>query len=333
MALTGKQKAAMLLMSLDVGSASELLKGVDTEVVKEIALELARLDVSGQRDSKEQAKTVREFGALLRESSSGRFNVKSFLDEMLAGVVGREKAEEIRSQIMSVTQKTDPFAAIRSVETDELVLALKSEHPQAVAVVLSELPAKKSSELIGLLAEGVQLSAIGRMTNLERVRPEVKKRIASMVCERLKGLKGETLPEGQEQTLRKLAIMLSGLEKDLRDRLLDEVAKNEDGKEMVKLIKRFMVTWEDIPTIADRSLQEALRAVESGKLAVAIHGADEDVVQKIRSNISKRAADMLDEETSLMQEPLEKEILDAREEVVEPLREANEEGTLRFVGR
>jgi len=42
---------------------------------------------------------------------------------------------------------------------------------------------------------------------------------------------------------------------------------------------------------------------------------------------------MLDEEASLMQEPLEKEVLDAREEVVRPLREANEEGTLRMVGR
>jgi hypothetical protein len=34
-----------------------------------------------------------------------------------------------------------------------------------------------------------------------------------------------------------------------------------------------------------------------------------------------------------MQEPLEKEILDAREEVVNPLRDANESGTLRRVQR
>ncbi len=94
-----------------------------------------------------------------------------------------------------------------------------------------------------------------------------------------------------------------------------------------------MITWEDILSIADRSLQEALRAVESGKLAVALYGADEEIAQKIRSNISERAVTMLDEEASLMQEPLEKEVLDAREEVVGPLREANEEGKLRFVGR
>jgi len=73
--------------------------------------------------------------------------------------------------------------------------------------------------------------------------------------------------------------------------------------------------------------------VEASKLAIALYGADEEIVQKIRSNISERVAAMLDEETSLMQEPLEKEILEAREEVVRPLREANEEDKLRFVQR
>jgi len=66
-------------------------------------------------------------------------------------------------------------------------------------------------------------------------------------------------------------------------------------------------------------------------LALALYEADEEISQKIRSNISERAAAMLDEEASLMQEPLEREILDAREEIVKTLREANEEGTLRRV--
>ena len=125
--------------------------------------------------------------------------------------------------------------------------------------------------------------------------------------------------------------MLSGLENDLRDQLLSEISKHDE--ETGKTVRNLMITWEDIPSIADRSLQEALRAVESGKLAVALYGAEEEIAQKIRSNISERAVTMLDEEASLMQEPLEKEVLDAREEVVGPLREANEEGKLRFVGR
>jgi flagellar motor switch protein FliG len=94
-----------------------------------------------------------------------------------------------------------------------------------------------------------------------------------------------------------------------------------------------MITWDDIPSIADRSMQEALRNVESGKLAVALYGASDAIVEKIRSNISERAVASLDEEISLMQDPIEKEVLDAREEVVNPLREANEQGTLRMIGR
>jgi flagellar motor switch protein FliG len=151
------------------------------------------------------------------------------------------------------------------------------------------------------------------------------------ITKRLKSFKGETLVEKPEQTLRKLAIVLSGLEKDMRDPMLAEIGKNDE--ETAATIKRLMITWEDITSVADRSLQKALRSVDSNKLALAIHGADEDIVQKIRSNISDRARGMLDEEISLMQEPLEKEVLEAREEVVKPLREANEEGTLRVTGR
>ncbi len=330
MELSGKQKAAMLLMGLDSVTASELLKGLPPEEIQQVAMELVKIDASGHRDEKEQTKVAREFCDSLQKQTQG-FSVKGFLSEMLVSILGKDKAEQIQSQIRKATEKRDPFMVIRSASTDELVLALEGEHPQTVAVVLSELAPKKSQEILSFLDEEARLRAVCKMTNLELLGSEVKQRIASMVGERLKTFKGETLPEGREQTLRRLAIVLSGLEKDLRDRLLDNIREHDE--ETCTMVRNLMITWEDIPSIADRSMQEALRTVEPSKLAVALYGADEEVVQKIRSNISERVAAMLDEETSLMQEPLEGEILDAREEVVKPLREANEAGTLRVIGR
>jgi flagellar motor switch protein FliG len=333
-ALTGKQKAAMLLMSLDAVSASELLKGVDAEVVEELAMELTSLDASGLCNNKEQTKVVREFCSLLGEDQSHKVNIGRFLSEMLMKILGREKAEQIQAQIKKATAHKDMFIGIRSASADELVLALDGEHPQTVAVVLSELDLKKSQEVMSLLNEDVRLKTVWKMTAPDMLRLGVKQRIASMISERLKSFKGETVvakPGKQEENLRRLAIVLSGLEKDLRDQLLDEIVKHDE--ETGKTVRILMITWEDILSIADRSLQEALRTVESSKLAIALHGADEEIVQKIRSNISERAVTILDEEISLMQEPLEKEVLDAREEVVGPLREANEEGKLRMVGR
>lgn len=334
MALTGKQKAAILLMSLDAATAAELLKGIKPEEIQDIAMELARIDLSKQNNPKEQAKVTREFCKSLQQKEAPQFSIKGFFDEMLVNALGKEKAEQIQAQIKKATLQNELFSKIRSAGTDELVLALEGEHPQTIAVILSELPPKKSQEVLSLLGEEVRLKAVCKMTTPDVLGAGVKQRMASIVSDRLKSLKGETLvvrPGQEAQNLRKLALMLSGLEKDLRDQLLSEISKRDE--ETGKTVRNLMITWEDIPSIADRSLQEALRSVDSSKLAVALYGADEEVAQKIRSNISERAVTMLDEEASLMQEPLEKEILDAREEVVSPLREANEEGKLRFVGR
>ncbi|MFH1448439.1 MAG: FliG C-terminal domain-containing protein [Candidatus Micrarchaeota archaeon] len=329
--LTGKQKAAMLLMSLDAATAAELLKGLSAEEIQEIAMELARIDASEHRDDKEQAKVAQEFCSSLQQEQTYKFNMKTFLNEMLVKILDKEKVEQIQSQVKKATEQKDLFWDIRSAGTDELVLALEGEHPQTIAVVLSELPPKKSQEVLSLLNKEARLKAVCKMTNPETMGSGVKQRMASTITNRLKSFKGETLVERPEQTLRKLAIVLSGLENDLRDQLLDEISKHDE--EIGSKVRALMITWEDITSIADRSLQEVLRSVDSGKLALALHGADEDIVQKIRSNMSERAVAMLDEETSLMQEPLEKEVLDAREEVVGPLRDANQEGKLRMINR
>lgn len=334
MALAGKRKAAMLLMGLDAESVAKLLEGLPAEDIQEIAVELAKIDTPGQRSTKQEARVAQEFCKLLRTSQEQGITVKSFLNEMLVNIVGKSKAEEIQGHIRSLTGKKDPFADIRSAGTDELVLALEGQHSQTIAVVLSELAPTKSQEVLPLLREDVRIKAVGKMVNLESLGGEVKRRMASMVSERLSRLGGQVFlerPTKQKETLRKLAIVLSGLEKELRDQLLDEVKKHDE--DTAAMVRNLMITWEDITAIADRSLQEALRSVESKQLAVALYGAENEIVQKIRSNISERAAEALDEEASLMQEPLEKEILDAREGVIGPLRKANEEGTLRLLPR
>ena len=330
MALTGKQKAAMLLMSLDVATASELLKGVDSRVVQDLAVEVAYLDAAGYRNSRESIELAREFCSSLQTSES--FHLKNFLKEMLRSTVGGEKAEQIQNQIQHLLQKRDPFMSVRSADSQTIASILEGEHPQAAAVVLSELPAKKSSEVIGLLGEGIRLSAISRMTSANAVTTEAKARIAEMVRRRLEAVVASSEEGGAvrpEQSLRKVAVILRNLGKELRDGLLGAI-RDKDG-EAGKMVANLMIVWDDIPQVADRSLQEALRGIDAKKLAMALVKADEAIVQKIRSNISERAAATLDEEASLMSAPRKEDIEAAREEIVQVLREINEKGELAFV--
>jgi flagellar motor switch protein FliG len=149
--------------------------------------------------------------------------MKGFFDEMLVNALGKEKAEQIQSQIKKATLHTEVFASIRSASTDELVLAMEGEHPQTIAVILSELSHKKSQEVLSLLGEKVRLKAVCKMTNPDVLGAGVKQKMASILSERLKGLKGETIavkPGQQNKNLRKLAIMLSGLEKTCETKCL-----------------------------------------------------------------------------------------------------------------
>lgn len=331
MTLTGKQKAAMLLMSLDAATAVELAKGLDSQAVQELAVELAYLEAAGLRSNEKSAEIMQQFCTSLLASEEFQFD--RFLNEMLISTVGQEKTQQIQIQIRDLLNKRDPFISIRSTEPQAIASVLAGEHPQAAAVVLSELPEKKSSIVLGLLSEEVRRSAINRMTSHETVAAEARMRIAETVCRRLEtvttGGTDEAKTSQPEQSLRKVAVILRNLSQELRDGLLDAI-KEKDEK-AGKTVANLMIVWTDIPQVTDRSLQQALRGIDAKKLALALYKADDVITGKIRSNISERAAVTVDEETSLMSTPKKEDIEESREEIVKALRVMNAKGELMFV--
>lgn len=333
MSLSGKQKAAMLLLSLDAVTASELVKGLDAKAVQELAVEMAYLDASGLKNNSEGFEIAQQFCNSLSSPEEG-FQIDIFLSQLLKAAIGEAKAESIQTQIDSLLQKRDPFIPIRSANSHVLSSLLNAEHPQAVAVVLSELPAKKSSEVLGLLEENVRFNAISRMTRSESVTSEAKIRIAETICKKIEALtsSAETGFSGGDvsgQPLRKVAVILRNLGKELRDGLINAI--KEKDSEAGENVSKLMIIWEDIPLITDRSMQETMRGVDSRKMALALHKAEEKIANKIKSNISERANASLDEEVSLMSSPKKEDIAGARDEIVDMLREKNENGELAFI--
>ena len=340
MALTGKQKAAMLLMSLDTVTASELLKGVDTEMVQELAVELAHLDGAGSSRNSQSLKLTRQFCNSLQTNHG--FRVKGFLKELLKSTVGDEKTEQIQTGIQELLCKDDPFISIRSADSQTVAKILKNEHPQTAAVVLSELPVEKNAEVLSFLDWGIRVCVVSRMSSCGVMSAEAKTRIAETVCrcldavaapvlscESKNGGAGGSLPTQFEPSLRKLAVLLRNLVKEIRDGLLGAIqGKNRQAGEMVADL---MIVWEDIPHIADRSLKEALRQIDVRKLGLALVKADDRFFRKMKSNISEPMAVMLEEEAIFMSAYKKKDVEEAREEIVRVLREMNERGEIAFI--
>ncbi|MFC1652524.1 FliG C-terminal domain-containing protein [Planctomycetota bacterium] len=334
MALTGKQKAAMLLTTLDVATATELLKGFDHEVVEELAVELSYMDAAGIRSGDQAAAVTQEFSDAL--SAKPRFEMKSFLDDMLKGTLGDDRATKVRNEIQTKLRKRDPFLPVLKADLGLLATILDTEHPQAVAVVLAELSPKKSSELLGRLSEGVRVSAVSRMTSVGTMAREAQNRIAEMIGAKIDArIQARTQGAGPvvdevkpEDSIRKVAVVLRNLEKEQRDVMLKSVRKKD--KATADAVSDMMVVWEDIPAVHDRSMQEGLRGLDEQALSLALFKADEDIAQKVKSNISARAASMVEEEASLMSAPKKSDVEDARDRILGHLRDLNRNGDLMW---
>lgn len=375
MALTGKQKAAMLLMSLDATTATELLKGVNPELVQELALELAHLDAVGYHSGKQGTRIARQFCNSLQDDE--RLHFKSLLKQMLGNAVGSEKEKRIRTQINPVRNSAvddiatlevssvsmigerclssegkmrkeqisngvkdlqkgkNPFTRISILDSRTIASVLSKDHPRTAAVVISELPAKKSSDVLELLGVGIRLSAVRRMHTCKNMTVEAKTHIAQTICERLDAVTedkaGKALPTRPERTLGKMALILQRLGKGCRGALL-RVIRGKGKKTGESLPTQFTqtqvdnskITWKDIPQTTDDLLQKALKGFDAKKLALALVKADYALVQKITSNISESAAAALREETSSISSARNEEAEEAREEIVRILHQMNE---------
>jgi flagellar motor switch protein FliG len=327
---TSIRKAALLLKNLEPKTAAELLKAAPPDLVKQIAAELVVLDASGHEEG--WVDSAIEFLRILHDG--GASDLRTFIRSMIVGALGPDQSEEILREVGKMVDGRDPFIPVRQADPPLLAEALKGLHPQAAAMVLMELDPEKSAALIPMLDDSVRGEAIRRMAIGEKVSAEAQGRVAALIRDRLVALeasgKAVEVPVGPsgKVRLRRVALLMRRLRRDLRDSLLETI-KAKDA-EQARQIQDLMVTWDDLPLVSDRNLQDVLRTMDADGLALAIHEADKKTSDKIRRNISERAVAMLEEEISLMRRPKPEDIDAAREKILTELRQLNAAGELTF---
>ncbi len=325
-ALNGRQKAALLLTSLDVATAAELINGIDPATLEELSVEVAYMEACGRGGIEEKFVLAQEFCSSLNKSS---YQPNGFLNEMLKSSLGEEKALHVQQQVEQLLQKKDPFIPIRGKNPKILAGVLENEHPQAGVILISELSEKLGSEVLSLLSETKRVQIVGRLASNQVASPQIKQRVAETLLRRITAVTpAENSPE-EVNPIRKTAVILRNLSKEVRDGLILSIAKND--KAIADMILKNMIIWEDISIVTDRSLQEALREADAPLMALALHEADEAIIQKVKENVSERIREMIDEESELMPNPKKEDIETARNTIITALESLNSKGELSFI--
>ena len=104
----------------------------------------------------------------------------------------------------------------------------------------------------------------------------------------------------------------------------------EEDAESAAVIKGMLYLFEDLLQISDRSLQKILSEIDSGSLATALKGVDEPIVEKVMSNLSKRARATLAEEIEFLGSVKQAEQEVAQKAVCEAIARLDQSGDLEM---
>jgi flagellar motor switch protein FliG len=320
-AITGAQKAAVLLLQIGKDRCAKVLRAMKESEVEEIMGEIARMETVGIDVAQNVLDEFRDMAAAQRFVTQGGM---SFARDLLESSLGAGKAKEILDRL-SAGMVDVPFEFLRRADPRQVLTYLQDEHPQTVALVLAHMHAEHAAMVLSGLPDELQADVAHRVATMDQTSPEVIARVEAVLERKLASLlqAGDFAAAGGVQPL----VDILNRSDRATERLILEGLEGRNA-ELAEEVRSRMFVFEDITTLDDRSVQMVLREVDGNELAVALKGVRDDVREKITKNMSDRAATILLEEIDVLGPVRIKTVEEAQANIVRVVRSLEEAGQI-----
>ena len=317
---SGREKAAMLLISLGPERSSDIFKYLKEDEIEQLTLEIANIRFISPEDKE---RTLEEFYQICLAQEYITEGGIEYAKEILEKAMGNQKALEIISRLTASLQ-VRPFDFVRKADPSQLLNFLQKEHPQVIALVLAYLKPQQAAAVLSALPQEKQADVTRRIATMDRTSPEVIKEVERILEKNLSSLVTEdyTISGGIQSIVDILNSVDRGTEKYIMETLEIE------DMDLVEEIKKRMFVFEDILTLDNRSIQRFLREIDNNQLAVALKGAGEDVQKIIFANMSKRMGEMIREDMEYMGPIRLRDVEEAQQNIVNIIRKLEDAGEI-----
>ncbi len=285
--LTGPQKVAILCMTLGAKTSSQILSHLTPEELEAISFEIARAGEIGPEMAR-QVLSEWERGEPSSPVGSGGID---YARRVLNETLSPDKAAAVVERVERKLETAGHFTKLKTADGRGIATALRGEHPQTMALVLSQLDPEQTAEVLDELDPAVSAEVLYRMATLGPVSGETLELVERALDaeSELESVKELRVPGGPGAA----AAVLKKLSGEKEQELLGKVAEHDP--ELSEKIKNLTFVFEDLISLDDRSLQRLLREVDTGDLALALKAASEPLSEKLRGNMTQRAVAALDE--------------------------------------
>jgi len=324
--LSGKQKAAAVLASVDAETAAAVLKNLPESDLETLTREMHSLGTLGPDTT---TAVLQEFAVRASTQSRGISVGPSTLRQRLELALGPENARQLLKDVGIENDVEAVFRPFGELDPEELYRALADEHPQTIALVLGQLEPKQVAGVLGLLPPEIQVDVIRRMSTNQQLDEGVARKVAEILHTKTSVL-GELRKTPEDPRYKKVAEVINLLGPEAEERILQELA--EETPALVEKLKEMMFVFEDLRNLRDTDMRQLLMAVETQILAMALKTASEELKEKVFGNLSKRAAEMVREELELLGRKPLSQVKAAQQQIIETVRNLDASGEINLRG-
>lgn len=322
--LEGIEKAAILLLSLSEEDAAQILKHLEPKQVQRLGQAMAGIEDMTQPKITAVHKSFIEE---IQNYSTIGFQSQEFVRRALTAALGEDKAANLVDQILS-GNGAKGLESLKWMDSKQVASIIRNEHPQIQTIVMSYLEPEQSAEILSQFPEKVRLDLLMRVANLEEVQPAALQELNEIMEKQFAGQAGTQA--AKMGGLKSAANIMNYLDTNVEGQLMDAI--REQDEEMSQQIQDLMFVFDNLIDVDDRGVQTILREVQQESLLKAIKGADESLKNKITSNMSKRAAEMLMDDLEALGPIRVSEVETAQKEILSIARRLADAGEIMLGG-
>ncbi len=322
--MSGVQRAATLLLALGEKDAAEILKHMGPREVQDVGMAMAGLNNVSTRQMEQ---VMDHFVTTFEDQTALGLGSDEYIRNMLTNALGSDKAGGMIDRIL-LGRNSKGLEQLKWMDPKAVAEMIRNEHPQIIAIVLSFLDSDQAAEVLAQFAENVRPDIIMRVATLEGIQPSALQELDEILEKQFSG--GGNIQSSSMGGVKTAANILNMADGALEGQVMDQIT--DADADLAQEIQDLMFVFDNLIDIDERGIQTLLREVSSEQLLLALRGAEEGLKEKIFSNMSKRAAEMLRDDLEAAPPARLSDVEGAQKEILTVARRLSEAGEIMLGG-
>ena len=317
--LSGPQKAAILFLTMGEEYSTALFKELDEASIKKIGKYMSEITYI---PSDVLITVMDEFLINFKSDSDVVISGEDFLKQVVNKSLDKEKAREV-FKVIGEKGSSVPFSDLAYIPIENLINIIQGEHPQTIALILSYLPYEKAAEVLKSLPEELKIDIALRIVQIGQVDVEIVNELDKVIKNELSKIGGATRKCDGIETL---ANILNQVDGATEESVLSHI-ENEDG-DLADMVRQKMFVFEDLLQLENRHFRDILQNVDNQLLIKALKTTSDEMKNKVFTNLSERASEMLKEDMEVMGPVKLSEVEEAQQEIIKIAKRLESEGRI-----